>query len=231
MKVNPKSLKTEFGKLFELEASIERDRNIHEKKRKYQHVQLKSEYNTNTLSEIFQDPDLLGRISEDAHKIMQTKTVRPPRVRDASDIITLRKPQAKDVTTARVIEEDVATQYNAIEKNLNSEEYVNPLAPKQRRYIAHDEYGELATSQSQIFTQPFPDPITVSLETLAAQNEENVNNELTNMLDETSKLIRESPLKTVRSDHLYTLLPRQADINAYIYVKEDVSRHTARCSV
>lgn len=230
MKVNPKSLKTEFSKLFELEASIEKDRNISEKKRKYQHVQLKSEYNTNTLSEIFQDPDLLGRISEDAHKIMQTKTIRPPRVRDASDIITSRKPQAKDVTTARVIEEDVATQYNAIEKNLNSEEYVNPLAPKQRRYIAHDEYSELP-SPSPILTQPFPDPISVSLETLTVQNQENENNELTNMLDETSKLIRESPLKTVRSDHLYTLLPRQADINAYIYVKEDVSRHTTGCSV
>lgn len=233
MKVNPASLKTEFNKLFELQASIENDKNINEKKRKYQHVQLESQYNTNTLSEIFQDPDLLARISEDAHKIMQTKTLRPPRVREASDIITSRKPQAKDVTTTRVIEEDLATHYSAIEKNLNSEEYVNPLAPKQRRYIAHDEHGESA-SQPQTPTQPFPDPISMSLESLATQNAGNSNNnELTHMLDETSRLIRESPLKTVRSNHLYTLLPRQSDINAYIYVKEDVSRHThtARCLV
>ncbi|KAL9546248.1 hypothetical protein MBANPS3_006751 [Mucor bainieri] len=223
MKVNPKSLKTEFNKLFELEASIEKDKNINEKKRKYQHVQLESQYNTNTLSEIFQDPDLLARISEDAHKIMQTKTLRPSRVRDTSDIITYRKPQAKDVTIARVIEEDVATQYNAIEKCLNSEEYVNPLAPKQRRYIAYDdpsEVGSAAASQPQTPVQPLPDSIT--LESLAAQNTDNADNELTKMLDETSKLIRESPLKTVRSNHLYTLLPRQAEINAYIYVKEDL---------
>ncbi|KAK4521343.1 uncharacterized protein ATC70_011958 [Mucor velutinosus] len=227
MKVNPKSLKAEFSRLFELETSIEKDRKINEKKRKYEHVQLESKYNTNTLSEIFQDPDLLARISEDAHKIMQTKTLRPPRVRDASDIIISRKPQAKDVTTARVIEEDLATQYSAIEKNLNNEEYVNPLVPKQRRYIAHEEHSEQAsaiTSQPQTLTQPFPDPISVSLESLAAQNVENTNNELINMLDETSKLIRESPLKTVRSNHLYTLLPRQADINAYIYVKDDYNQ-------
>ncbi|CAO0790660.1 unnamed protein product [Mucor circinelloides] len=223
MKVNPKSLKTEFNKLFELEASIEQERNINEKKRKYQHLQLESKYNTNTLSEIFQDPDLLARISEDAHKIMQTKALRPSRVRDASDIIISRKPQAKDVTTARVIEEDLASQYSAIEKNLDSEEYVNPLAPKQRRYIAHEQNSELA-SQPQTPIQPFPDPISVSLEELVAQYTENPKDELTNMLDETSKLISKSPLKTVRSNHLYTLLPRQADINAYIYVKEDYNQ-------
>ncbi|KAI8642590.1 snRNA-activating protein of 50kDa MW C terminal-domain-containing protein [Parasitella parasitica] len=221
MKVNPKSLRTEFKALFDAQASIEKDKNIDAKKRKYEHLELESKYNTNTLSEIFQDPDLLARISEESYSLMNTRGVRPSRVRDPSDIITFRKPQAKDVTSARVVEQEVATMYDNVEKSLNhDQEYINPLAPKLRKYIAQEENNEATSTSSQPQTPAlsFPEPININMDVL-----ENVHakDELNRILDETSKLIRQSPLKTVQSNNLCTLLPRQADINAFIYVKED----------
>ncbi|KAI8636301.1 hypothetical protein BD408DRAFT_95184 [Parasitella parasitica] len=109
MKINPKSLKPEFKIPFEAQPSIEKAKDINAKKRKYEHLKLESKYNTIALSEIFQDRDLLARIPEESYSLMNTRGVRPSRVRDPSDIITFRKPQAKDVTSARVVEQEVTT--------------------------------------------------------------------------------------------------------------------------
>ncbi|CEP17268.1 hypothetical protein [Parasitella parasitica] len=220
MRVNPESLKTEFKALFDSQASVEKEMKINEKKRKYKHLELESRYNTNILSEIFQDPDLLARISEESYSVMNTRGPRPSRIRGASDIITSRKPQAKDVTSARVVEQEVAAMYDNMEKNLNrDQEYINPLTPKVRKYIAHEESSEAISSSSQLHKPmlSFPEPIGSGLDVL----EVHAKDELSRILNETSALIRQSPLKTVKSNNLYNLLPRQSEINAFIYVKED----------
>ena len=58
---------------------------------------------------------------------------------------------------------------------------------------------------------------------IAPEEEENP---LEKSFKETARLVEQSPLKTVKSEYLYSVLPRQAEINAYKYVKEDVSRHS-----
>lgn len=101
------------------------------------------------MSEIFQDADLLARISKEAHNIMRSAAERPSRVRHEQDLITFKKPQAKDVITTRKIDDDLEGIYEILEGMINDDnEYINPLAPKTRKYIGESEMSQSDQSGS-----------------------------------------------------------------------------------
>lgn len=94
--------------------------------------------------------------------------------------------------------------------------------------------GSVSSTPSESNLSQTTNPINVYTLNLAlpfACMNENVNksNEqeeeefpLAKALNETAVLYKESILKSIGPKHLYTLLPRQCEINAYKYVKEDV---------
>lgn len=194
---------------------------------------------------------------------MQTTLARPPRVRAEQDLIVSKKPQAKDVNINRKIDDGLEDIYSILENMINKEsEYINPLAPKRRKYLgnpeqststrqssvdvistenssvqnddpndmqislsrsySNDELSILQTPASSSFE--YSEPMEIGSTNIpSTQLDENEKDELELMFEEASKLIRQSPLQTVGSKHLYNCLPRQADPNAFHYVKEDVS--------
>jgi hypothetical protein len=177
--------------------------------------------------------------------IMRETAVRASRVRHEHDIITQKKPQAKDVITRRLVGDEIVDIYDTLETVIDGDnEYLNPIAPKRRKYLA-EESGDItpASSASSSPQETAPEMnLSVPMEPLSITNngislalpiiqkpaepvhtnEQKEKSELEQLLEETSIAIKQSPLKTVGSKHLYTLLPRQCEINAYRYVKEDV---------
>ncbi|KAI8084121.1 uncharacterized protein B0P05DRAFT_467063 [Gilbertella persicaria] len=240
MTVKPSTLKDEFNRLFQKHHALETDPGFISKKQKLKQLKLKPRHDLNTLSEIFQDPELVSRISQEAHEILRLSSTRAPRIRQEQDIIIHRKPQAKDVYRRTVIDDEVANMYNTVENSIRQEdEYINPIAPKQRKYLAHEKEWQLTPTEETIVpsTSPvepamntmhesFPIALpsipaaTIDLDTNASIEH---NAELNNMFDTVAQQMSQSPLKTVGPKHLYTYLPRQCDSFAYNYVKEDVS--------
>ncbi|KAI8373505.1 snRNA-activating protein of 50kDa MW C terminal-domain-containing protein [Choanephora cucurbitarum] len=249
--IKPDTLRDEFNQLFEKHKEIENNPKFKALKEKYSHLNnLEPKHDINTLSEIFQDPDLVARISSEAHEIMRVGCVRPSRVRSQSDIIISKKPQAKDVYRQALIDEDIAHLYQSAEKTIDSDaQYVNPITPKQRIYLAQEKESVNATqpqpqqphlplSSSVIPTPQFtPDDavFSVAQEAIASLTQKTprmplislnekpteTSDELERMFEQVANEISQSPLQTVRSKHLYNFLPRQSDLIAYNYVKED----------
>lgn len=180
--------------------------------------------------------------------IMRETAVRASRVRHEHDIITQKKPQAKDVITRRLVGNEIVDIYDTLETVIDrNNEYLNPIAPKRRKYLA-EESDDKSSSSSPQGNVPEMDPVSlpapsefvsitndgVSLALPVIQRpaadcthvdspeQLSEKSELERLLEETSVAIKQSPLKTVGSKHLYTFLPRQCEINAYRYVKEDV---------
>lgn len=247
-------------------------------------------------------------MSEDAFMLMKVKE-RESRVRNQFELVTSKKPQAKDVERIRLIANDEVERIKAVEENIKKEDkYISPIGPKKRRYLAEQgsEFdhnavinvdtdsiimrlirevqggaGEMrnnegqentgedglngyqfdlsqfetdqltgdtfdrqlvegsATTQSgednnasqtdntdsMDFTSnlALPDKSVSDITSAPAEVQEE-EHPLEKAFKETALLVEQSPLKTVGSRYLYTLLPRQCDINAYKYVKEDVSK-------
>ncbi|KAI9475706.1 MAG: hypothetical protein EXX96DRAFT_485978 [Benjaminiella poitrasii] len=154
MEITPKDLKEEFNDLFEKQKEIENDAEFQSKKRKYMDIKLETRHNMRTLSEIFQDPELLARISQETFKLMRLKPGRPSRIRHEHDLITFRKPQAKDVKRRQLVAEDIAGVYQSLEEIIDKEkEYINPLAPKQRRYMS-EEFQDIVFPSNSCSAEP-----------------------------------------------------------------------------
>jgi hypothetical protein len=176
---------------------------------------------------------------------MRETAVRASRVRHEHDIITQKKPQAKDVITRRLVGNEIVDIYDSLETAIDRDsEYLNPIAPKRRKYLAEesDDLSSITSSPQEAVLEADPVSLPVPIEPLTIANNgvslalpavqkpvDSIHNdqlpeksELERLLEETSVTIKQSPLKTVGSKHLYTLLPRQCEINAYRYVKEDV---------
>ncbi|KAI8972352.1 snRNA-activating protein of 50kDa MW C terminal-domain-containing protein [Pilobolus umbonatus] len=185
----PKHWREEFNTLLKEQTAIEQSSEFRKKRDKYNPIELSSKYDLTALSEIFQDPNFLSKISEESHKIMN-KAVRLPRIRHSDDIVTTKKPQAKDVLTGRVVEEEEESVSTA------EDEFISPLAPKRRKFIAHSNEQEETTEGSI---------------------------ELFERFKEISSIIQTSQLKSISSKYLYTLLPRQRDSYSYKYMKDDFS--------
>jgi hypothetical protein len=197
------------------------------------------------------------------------------------DLVTTKKPQAKDVPANRVIADEELERIKAAETNINNQnEYINPIASKKRRYLAHNdndpihelltysqeegsrsssaavsaveevpatqdsnsiaaaatETADTPTTSTMIPSLALPAATTVHSATTTTanspsasqQDENNDEHPLERSFRETAQFFKQSPLKTVGSEYLYTLLPRQSDVNAYKYVKEDVSNSSIR---
>ncbi|KAI7900248.1 snRNA-activating protein of 50kDa MW C terminal-domain-containing protein [Cokeromyces recurvatus] len=154
----------------------------------------KSSHNSKTLSEIFQDPELLSRISEESYKRMRIKIERTSRVRHEHDLIIFRKPQAKDVKTRQLVTEDIANVYQSLEEIIdNDKEYINPLAPKQRKYMS-EEFQDIVFPSRSSSAEPstHQSPSTEENSQLAANepinnsNNNNNNNNNNNSIDNNS---------------------------------------------
>ncbi|KAI8364182.1 snRNA-activating protein of 50kDa MW C terminal-domain-containing protein [Blakeslea trispora] len=172
---------------------------------------------------------------------MRTSNIRPSRVRHQSDIITSKKPQAKDVYRQTLIDENVADLYESVEGNIDYDvQYVNPVAPKQRIYLAHDQQEsplpiiqpvtqtsqdiseDTVSNTAQGTTTSSTDQTALSLpdiSTTPKPTEASI--ELDKMFDQVANELSQSQLQTVGSKHLYTFLPRQCDSLSYNYVKDD----------
>ncbi|KAI8975373.1 hypothetical protein BDF20DRAFT_822137, partial [Mycotypha africana] len=136
MNVTPSKLKRDFEELLEEHKAKENVAEFLEKRRKIANLKLEPKHTTNTMTEIFQDPDLLSRISTEASRIMND-VARPSRARREQDLITFKKPQAKDVVPKRYISDEMAYLYDSLEQVIDKDrEYINPLTPKQRKYVA-----------------------------------------------------------------------------------------------
>lgn len=97
---------------------------------------LETQYDQTTLSEIFQDPDLLARISEETFSFIKLKE-RKSRVKSHLEYVTTKKPQAKDVPTHRVISDYEKERLKALEGDIDKQsKFISPLASKKRIYLA-----------------------------------------------------------------------------------------------
>lgn len=205
---------------------------------------MESKYDLTTLSEIFQDPDLLSRISNEMYSFIKLRE-RSSRVRGHLDLVTTKKPQAKDVSTNRIIADEELQRIKALEENNNNpNEYISPIASKKRKYLATETVDivrspllsgiEEEEKAEELVAQPNATIVTINStlalpsvwindnNTTPTEQQENDESPLEKSFEETALLFDQSLLKTVGSKYLYTLLPRQCDINAYKYVKDDV---------
>ncbi|CAO3656909.1 unnamed protein product [Mucor hiemalis] len=220
---------------------------------------------------------------------------RESRVRSQFELVTTKRPQAKDVERIRVLPDEDFERIKKVEEDIKEEDkYVNPIGFKKRRYLAQEgseqecypvinfdpdsaimrllrevqeEAGipkgnnsvegpiETDALMNEYVEQIIIDPIdqcseesvvntdnasqtesttsvnfisdlvlpTQSTSDLAPATNTNKEEEhpLEKSFRETASLVKESPLKTVGSRYLYTLLPRQCEPTAYKYVKED----------
>lgn len=205
---------------------------------------LESKYDLTTLSEVFQDPDLLSRISNETHSLLKLKE-RSSRVRKHHNLVTTKKPQAKDVSTKSTIAEEEFQRIKDLEQTHNNpNEYISPVASRKRRYLAipsvslplhpivssvREEDAQAEEPIARSGTAPTTIQSNLALpsvclnDTNTALNQEQVDkNPLEKSFEETALIYKQSSLKTVGSKYLYTFLPRQCDSNAYKYVKDDV---------
>lgn len=294
----PQDLKADSLELYEEQKSFEKSSQFKNYKRKYKDLNLESKYDLNALSEIFQDPDLLARVSTESFLLMKARE-RESRVRSQFELVTTKRPQAKDVERIRVLPDEDFERIKKVEENIKEEDkYVNPIGFKKRRYLAQegseqdhypminfdpdsaimrllrevqedsgaprannvesllevlegdtlmndyveqitvdnvDQCSEISatitekqasqidnTSQTVNFASDLVLPTqSTSDSTSAILTSKEEEHPLEKAFKETAALVKESPLKTVGSRYLYTLLPRQCEPTAYKYVKED----------
>ncbi|KAG2232872.1 hypothetical protein INT48_004885, partial [Thamnidium elegans] len=256
-----------FQELFEQQRLIETDPEFIKKRQQYKDINLKSKYDLATLSEIFQDPELLSRISSDVYSLqtLKEKEVRPR--------YSIKKPQAKDVAANRVIPDEEfekivsLEQQNKLSRKRTHSENGTEEEDGSGRKKKRDEDGSASESDqdsvSEVSEQTSQElsrkgkgreeqvegsissipsesnlsqttnsinmhnlnlalPSTCVNETTDKSNEpEEEEFPLAKALKETAALYKESILKSIGPKYLYTLLPRQCEINAFKYVKED----------
>ncbi|KAI7888951.1 snRNA-activating protein of 50kDa MW C terminal-domain-containing protein [Mucor mucedo] len=232
----PNQLTLNFKDLFEQQEAIEKDPVFQAKKNEYKDRVLESKYNLATLSEIFQDPDLISRISTDIHSLI-TEKERISRVRQYQHLTTTKKPQAKDVSTVNTIaEEEWERIKNLEESRTNLNEYISPIASRKRKYLSMPTTSpppEIEEPLQQSITAPTTINSELALPSVCITDNNTTNTEqqgdddpLENSFKETAKLFQQSLLKSIGPKYLYTLLPRQCESSTYKYVKDNYTPHT-----
>lgn len=193
---------------------------------------MESKYNVATLSEVFQDPGLISRISTEIHSLI-TEKERMSRVRQYQTLTTKKKPQAKDVSAVNTIAEEELERIRDLEKShTNPDEYISPIASRKRHYLSMLKASpplELEQPVQQSNSTPTTinsdlalPSVCISDNCVATNNQQADENPLEKSFEETAKLFQQSSLKSVGPRYLYTFLPRQCDSSAYIYVKDNV---------
>ncbi|KAG1151751.1 hypothetical protein G6F37_002548 [Rhizopus arrhizus] len=226
----PSSLQKSFNELFESQARRENEASFQAKKRKYKEIDLEPYNNISVYSEFFQDPELISEISADAHRIYKKMQVKISRIRPRLEAVTDKRPQAKDVLSTRVMDNEHDQILDSAEAAVRENQfYVNPIVPKRRMYIREnsaaaspsmsqstDDIDEGNNNEPQLDNNPDPQ-ISSSVE------DTRTSFELRDIFDNIAALVEQSPLNSVGSTYLYTLLNRQHDPASYIYTMPEVS--------
>ncbi|KAI9246347.1 snRNA-activating protein of 50kDa MW C terminal-domain-containing protein [Helicostylum pulchrum] len=256
----PNQLKESFREVFERQRLIETDPEFIKKRKRYENIDLKSKHDLATLSEIFQDPELLSSITSDVFSLQALKE------KDSRRRYPTKKPQAKDVIANRVIPDEELEKILSLEHQneksrkrrqdteeeedgsgrkkardgdgSNSEsdqESVSEVSEQMSQEKGKGEQGSVSSSTPSesnlsqtttpinVYTLNLALPSACVNESTDKSNEPEEEEEfpLAKALKETAALYKESVLKSIGPKYLYTLLPRQCEINAYKFVKED----------
>ncbi|ORE06574.1 hypothetical protein BCV72DRAFT_207090 [Rhizopus microsporus var. microsporus] len=205
----PSNLLNEFNDLFEQQAEIENSEEFKAKKQKYSDLKLEPKSDLSVRSEPFQDPDLLPYISLDNYLIVKKLHARTVRIRPNFNAITLKRPQAKDVSSTRIMDDEDVAILELFEGTVQSDKvYINPIAPKRRKFMREESMSSAnGTSVSYASTPAaytsIPNtPINVSSQPLSPSAISEVSSsqgtsELEEAFNDISKKIKQSALRSV----------------------------------
>ena len=160
--------------------------------------------NISVYSEFFQDPELISEISADAHRIYKKMQVKISRIRPRLEAVTDKRPQAKDVLSTRVMDNEHDQILDSAEAAVRENQfYVNPIVPKRRMYIREnsaaaspsmsqstDDIDEGNNNEPQLDNNP-DSQISSSVE------DTRTSFELRDIFDNIAALVEQSPLNSV----------------------------------
>ncbi|KAG1170108.1 hypothetical protein G6F70_007649 [Rhizopus microsporus] len=236
----PSNLLNEFNDLFKQQAEIENSEEFKAKKQKYSDLKLEPKSNLSVRSEPFQDPDLLPYISLDNYLIVKKLHARTVRIRPNFNALTLKRPQAKDVSSTRIMDDEDVAIVELFEGAVQSDNvYINPIAPKRRKFMREESMSSANgisvsyTSTPAACTSVPDTPINVSSQPLSPSTTSEVSSsqgtsELEEAFNDISNKIKQSTLRSVGAADAYTLLARYHDYYSFTSMPEFPSTTTTQ---